>query len=56
MKDIKVRREIFFAITGCKDHNGRSLVQNTDAVEELAAAVFNTLHGEGLLKLDDDGD
>ena len=53
MSEDDVRREIFQAIIQCRGHNG-PLINQRDICEELAAGVFDTLKGKGLLKLDDD--
>jgi hypothetical protein len=53
MTEDDVCREIFQAIIQCRGHNG-PLINQRDTCEVLAAGVFDTLKGKGLLKLDDD--
>jgi hypothetical protein len=48
------RREIFFAITECRDDRGSSLVKDVDTAHDLANGVVGALMAKELLKLDDE--
>jgi hypothetical protein len=56
MTELEVRREIFYTITECKDHNVEPLVSHIDTAQTIATSVLFALKGKGVLNVDPNDD
>jgi len=56
MTELEVRREIFYTITECKDHNGEPLVSHIEHRPTIATSVLFALKGKGVLNVDPNDD